>query len=102
MQISCRPPTALTRDDDVALLPLLCLSLSLSISLARLPLRPEKILAAVVTGFRDSFLVQMAIKAAVVGTHVHRDRLERWQVCKAEKNSLVPRGVTGVRNGRRK
>lgn len=35
---------------------------------------------AVATGFRDSFFVQGVLKAAIVAAHVHRNRLERWQV----------------------
>lgn len=38
------------------------------------------------TGFRDSFPVQAALKAAAVGAHMHRDRLERWQVSNDEHN----------------
>lgn len=40
----------------------------------------QKVLMALGTGIRDTFLVQAAIKTAVVGAHQHRDRLERWQV----------------------
>ncbi|CAM9138462.1 unnamed protein product [Ectocarpus sp. 12 AP-2014] len=39
----------------------------------------SSILMVLRTGIRDSSVVQVAIKVAVVGTHQHRDRLERWQ-----------------------
>ncbi|CBN75312.1 conserved unknown protein [Ectocarpus siliculosus] len=46
-----------------------------------MPILPviQKILMVLRTGIRDSSVVQVAIKVAVVGTHQHRDRLERWQ-----------------------
>ncbi|CAM9130285.1 unnamed protein product [Ectocarpus sp. 4 AP-2014] len=46
-----------------------------------MPILPviQKILMVLRTGIRDSSIVQVAIKVAVVGTHQHRDRLERWQ-----------------------
>ncbi|CAM9128740.1 unnamed protein product [Ectocarpus fasciculatus] len=39
------------------------------------------------TGIRDSSVVQVAIKVAIIGTHQHRDRLERWQQTKFDDDS---------------